>query len=119
MFQWRGIVAITHGSVLEPSAVHVQKQRVMIFDFDTPIVRRGSGCIKFDRQPWLDPFWVADMDFASAPVILEALHRRVDHGVFGYAQAHDGLNEAILAYLHDRHHVTVPLEHITLSLIHI
>jgi len=85
----------------------------MIFDFDTPIVRRGSGCIKFDRQPWLDPFWVADMDFASAPVILEALHRRVDHGVFGYAQAHDGLNEAILAYLHDRHHVTVPLEHIT------
>ena len=84
----------------------------MIFDFDTPTTRRGSGCIKFDRQPTLDPFWVADMDFTSAPAILEALHRRIDHGVFGYAQAHDGLNEAILTYLRDRRGVTVPLDHI-------
>ena len=67
----------------------------MTYDFDVPITRRGTGCIKYDRRPELDPFWVADMDFASAPAILEALHRRVDHGIFGYAQAHEGLNEAI------------------------
>ena len=82
----------------------------MNFDFDTPIARRGTGCIKFDRRPELDPFWVADMDFASAPAILEALHRRVDHGVFGYAQPHDGLNEAVLTYLRDRRGAMVPLD---------
>lgn len=86
--------------------------RRMRHDFDTPIARRGSGCIKYDRRPELDPFWVADMDFASAPEILAALHRRVDHGVFGYAQAHDGLHEAIDAYLMSRRGVVVPREHI-------
>lgn len=80
--------------------------------FDTPIARRGTGCIKYDRRPELEPFWVADMDFASPPEILAALHQRVDHGVFGYAQAHEGLNEALLAYLRDRRQAVVPLEHI-------
>lgn len=84
----------------------------MTFDFDTPIARRGTGCIKYDRRPELDPFWVADMDFVSAPCILDALHRRVDHGVFGYAQPHEGLNDAILTYLRDRRNATVPLDHI-------
>jgi cystathionine beta-lyase len=84
----------------------------MNFDFDTQIVRRGTGCIKFDRRPELDPFWVADMDFISAPPILEALHQRVNHGVFGYAQAHAGLNDALLAYLEERRGATVPLEHV-------
>ncbi len=84
----------------------------MTYDFDVPISRQGTGCIKFDRRPELDPFWVADMDFASAPEILEALHRRVDHGVFGYAQAQEGLNEAIDHYLATRRGVSVPREHI-------
>lgn len=84
----------------------------MSFDFDTSIPRRGTGCIKFDRRPELDPFWVADMDFASAPAILEALHRRVDHGIFGYAQAHAGLEEAICGYLRDRRRADVPSSHI-------
>jgi cystathionine beta-lyase len=84
----------------------------MIFDFDTPIARLGTGCIKFDRRPELDPYWVADMDFASAPEILAALHQRVDHGIFGYAQPHEGLNDAVLGYLKSRRGVDVPLEQI-------
>ncbi len=84
----------------------------MSYDFHTTILRRGTGCIKYDRRPELDPFWVADMDFASAPCITEALHRRVDHGVFGYAHPHDGLNEAILTYLRERRGASVPLDHI-------
>jgi cystathionine beta-lyase len=84
----------------------------MSYDFDTPIPRRGTGCIKYDRRPELDPFWVADMDFASAPCIIEALQRRVDHGIFGYAQPHDGLNEAILTYLRERRGANVPQDHI-------
>lgn len=80
--------------------------------FDTVIPRRGTGNIKYDRRPDLDPFWVADMDFASCPEIIEALHRRVDHGVFGYAQAHDGLNEAVIDYLATHHGGPQPLDHI-------
>jgi cysteine-S-conjugate beta-lyase len=84
----------------------------MSFDFDKVVVRKGTGCIKYDRRPELDPFWVADMDFESAPEILDALRRRVDHGVFGYAQAHEGLNEAVLGYLRDRRGVEVGLDEV-------
>ncbi len=80
--------------------------------FDTLIPRRGTGNIKYDRRPELDPFWVADMDFRSPDVILEALHRRIDHGIFGYAQAHEGLNNAVLDYLRQRRNADVPLEQI-------
>jgi cystathionine beta-lyase len=84
----------------------------MNFDFDTLIPRRGTGCIKYDRRPELDPFWVADMDFASAPPILEALHQRIGHGIFGYAQAHEGVNEAVMTYLRERRGAVVPLDQI-------
>ena len=84
----------------------------MHFDFDRHIARQGTGCIKYDRRPELDPFWVADMDFASPPCILDALHRRIDHGIFGYAQAHQGLNDAIVQYLQQRRQAEVPVEHI-------
>jgi cystathionine beta-lyase len=57
------------------------------FDFDTPVERRGTDSEKWLR--WADqdvlPLWVADMDFAAPPAVVEALRQRVDHGVFGYA----------------------------------
>lgn len=85
----------------------------MAFDFDTVIARKGTGCIKFDRRPELDPFWVADMDFVSAPAILDALHKRVDHGVFGYAHPHEGLTEAIRGYLKESREVELDEGHLT------
>ncbi len=58
----------------------------MGFDFDTPVDRRGTASVKWDKYGGRDivPLWVADMDFPSPPAVLEALRRRVDHGVFGY-----------------------------------
>jgi cysteine-S-conjugate beta-lyase len=84
----------------------------MNFNFDTLIPRRGTGNIKYDRRPELDPFWVADMDFASPVEVLDALHQRVDHGIFGYAQAHDGLNEAVITYLKQRRNADVSVDQI-------
>jgi cystathionine beta-lyase len=84
----------------------------MSFDFDTVIPRKATGCIKYDRKPELDPFWVADMDFVSAPRILDALHRRIDHGIFGYAQAQPGLAEAIAGYLDTRRGVALDADHL-------
>ncbi len=70
--------------------------------FDAEISRRGTGSLKWDQRPNLEPYWVADMDFASPPEVIDALLQRVEHGVFGYATPHDGLNEAVLTYLQTR-----------------
>lgn len=71
------------------------------FDFDTPVDRRGSASFKWDRYGGRDviPLWVADMDFHSPPAVIEALRRRVDHGVFGYTRAPDELEAAVVASL--------------------
>ena len=39
--------------------------------------------------------WVADMDFETAPAIIDALHNRVDHEIFGYNTVPDDYFEAI------------------------
>src|SRR5512135_1258773 len=57
----------------------------MIYHFDTVIDRRGTASLKWNKYGEdVLPLWVADMDFVSAEPVLRALHRRVDHGIFGY-----------------------------------
>jgi len=62
----------------------------MSYDFDRITNRRGSGCFKYDGlnmiygRDDLISLWVADMDFPVAPAIMEALQKRLDHGIFGY-----------------------------------
>lgn len=73
------------------------------FDFDQLPERRGTGATKWDRFPDHVPYWVADMDFRSPDCVIEALQRRVGHGVFGYANAHPGLDDAVLDYLARTH----------------
>ncbi|MGC3963334.1 MAG: PatB family C-S lyase [Rhodocyclaceae bacterium] len=70
----------------------------MEFDFDTPIIRSASDSLKWGRYAGRDvlPLWVADMDFASPPAIIEALHKRVEHGVFGYAAPWPSLVDAVV-----------------------
>lgn len=60
----------------------------MTFDFDHTPDRRGTDSQKWQKYAGRDvlPLWVADMDFTSPPAVLEALRRRVDHGIFGYAR---------------------------------
>ncbi len=79
------------------------------FDFDTPIDRRPTSSLKWDRYQGRDiiPLWVADMDFRSPPAILEALHRRIDHGVFGYTAAPATLVATVVAHLHEQYGWTI------------
>ena len=58
----------------------------MRYDFDEIIPRRGTDCVKYDNPQVGDrmPLWVADMDFATPPFIMDALRRRMDHPVLGY-----------------------------------
>ncbi|MGE8412273.1 MAG: MalY/PatB family protein [Pseudomonas sp.] len=72
----------------------------MSYDFDTLHPRHGTGSTKWSRYPEdVLPMWVADMDFAAAPEILDALRQRLEHPLLGYSVARDELREAVVADL--------------------
>ena len=77
----------------------------MKYDFDTPILRRGTDSYKWDSAERADilPMWVADMDFRTAPSIIEALHRRVEHGIFGYTRVPESYYAAVTDWFARRH----------------
>ncbi len=77
--------------------------------FDIPVDRAGTGSVKWARCAGRDvlPMWVADMDFRSPEPIIAALHRRVEHGVFGYSMAHAGVAGAVCGYLRRVHGVEI------------
>uniref|UniRef100_A0A7C5VL32 cysteine-S-conjugate beta-lyase n=1 Tax=Fervidobacterium thailandense TaxID=1008305 RepID=A0A7C5VL32_9BACT len=58
-------------------------------DFDQIVDRRNTASFKWDLVQRLYgddvlPMWIADMDFITCPKIIEALNRRIEHGIFGY-----------------------------------
>lgn len=63
-----------------------------MFDFSTVVDRHGTWCTQWDYvadrfgAADLLPFTISDMDFATAPCITDALHQRINHGVFGYSR---------------------------------
>lgn len=65
--------------------------------------RVNTGSYKWDSRPDTLPLWVADMDFATAPCIIDALQRRVAHGVFGYTLVTDPYYEALTHWFATRH----------------
>lgn len=56
----------------------------MPYNFDLLINRFNTDSLKWDVHPDELPMWVADMDFQTAPEIIDALEKRLSHGVFGY-----------------------------------
>ena len=76
----------------------------MNYNFDEIIERRNTGCVKWDESPEdVIPMWVADMDFAVAPAIQEAIRRRAQHPVFGYTYVLDDYYEAVISWFKRRH----------------
>jgi len=78
-----------------------------MYDFDKVIPRRGTGSLKWDVGENELPMWVADMDFQTAPEIIEALKQRADHGIFGYNVIPDSWREAIAGWWESRHQFTM------------
>ena len=76
----------------------------MTFDFDQLFDRHHTGSTKWSRYPAdVLPMWVADMDFAAPPVIIEALQQRLLHPLLGYSLAQDNLREAIVTDLWNKY----------------
>ena len=88
----------------------------MKYDFDTPIERAGTGCVKWDLRKQLFgredvlPLWVADMDFAVAEPITAALRKRTDHPVYGYTFPSPSLIEAVVDRLQRKYNWRVEKE---------
>jgi len=71
--------------------------------------RRCTDSLKWSgfNKSHVLPLWVADMDFRSAQPVIDALHRRVEQGVFGYAAESDEAAEAVIEWLRARHGVQI------------
>lgn len=77
------------------------------YDFDTVIERTGTRCVKWD---WIEkegqevfPLWVADMDFACADAIVEAMHQQVDARIYGYNTGFDqAYRESVCSWFQHR-----------------
>lgn len=86
---------------------------MMNYNFDKMIDRRGSGSVKWDEDARdVLPLWVADMDFETAPCVIEALRERVNHGVFGYTHVGENFYNALINWFERRHHWQIAREQI-------
>ncbi|HEY3381940.1 MAG TPA: PatB family C-S lyase [Vicinamibacterales bacterium] len=81
----------------------------MLFDFDAVLDRRRTHSLKWDHcatEFGLDdviPMWVADMDFAAPPAVVEAVKARAAHGAYGYVSVPESFWQAVIEWLRTRH----------------
>lgn len=86
------------------------------YDFNLTINRKGSGDIKNEwlKKLWgredLIPLWVADMDFATPPFILDALKQRLEHPILGYTGIPQEYYPSIIQWVKDHHQWTIKKE---------
>lgn len=91
------------------------------FDFDQPIDRSGTHSIKFDARAavfgdaGVTPLWVADMDFAVAPCVSEAITARASHPVYAYTLVPDSLYQAVIDWHAERHGWAIERDWIVLT----
>lgn len=85
-----------------------------MFDFSKVVDRHGTWCTQWDYvadrfgSADLLPFTISDMDFATAPCILEALTQRLSHGVLGYSRwKNDEFLAAISHWFLSRHNTQI------------
>ena len=91
----------------------------MDYDFTSVMDRRGKDALAVDglgkipmaplppREGFdVIPMWVADMNFPTAPCVIEALRQRIDHPAFGYFMPREEYHGAIIRWQESRNAVT-------------
>lgn len=85
-----------------------------MYNFDKIINRKQTNSIKYDREkaqdPRIIPMWVADMDFETLPEVKDALVKRAEHGIFGYAAPTESYYQAVMNWMKDRHDFVIQKE---------
>jgi len=95
----------------------------MKYNFDEVIDRNGTHSMKYDAgnriNPYLPsdyiPLWVADMDFACAPQILDAMRSRLDRRILGYSMLGDDSRQAVVGWMQRRFGWKISPEQIVFS----
>ncbi|WP_419722788.1 MalY/PatB family protein [Serratia nevei] len=90
-------------------------------NFNQVINRHNTGSVKWDfieHYLQLDgsdllPMWVSDFDFKCPPEVQNALHSRVDHGIFGYSERDDHYYQAAMDWFSKRHNLQLKREWFT------
>ena len=84
------------------------------YSFDEIVNRRNTNSYKWDTpsSEGVLPMWVADMDFRTAPCVIEALRQRVEHGIFGYTKVPSEYYEAVVRWFSRRHGWEINPDHI-------
>jgi len=81
----------------------------MVYNFEETIDRKNTSCVKYDALNTyfgyddLQPLWVADMDFKTPDVINDAIIKRAQHGIYGYAKATDKTFNLVKQWMYKRH----------------
>jgi len=72
-------------------------------DFDHPPNRRHTDSVKWHQPDDVLPLWVADTDFMAPPAVIEALQKRVAHGIFGYHYESPTLRQTVVEWVAARY----------------
>lgn len=74
-------------------------------DFDVQVDRQDTASLKWDKYKGrsIIPLWLADMDFRSSTAVIEALHHRCEHGVFGYTMVPEELVKVVVSMLDEQY----------------
>lgn len=84
-----------------------------MYNFELTPERRGTNSVKWDEAAaGVLPLWVADMDFAVAPCIQQAIMQRAMHPCFGYTLVPERYYEAICRWFEHRHQWHIEREEI-------
>ena len=78
--------------------------------FDEIINRDGTASLKWDIKENELPMWVADMDFKTAPAIIQAIEKRAAHGIYGYTVNENEWYDAYIGWWAKRHHFKLERE---------
>ena len=91
----------------------------MKYNFDEIIDRRDTASKKWNPEEEKDgkllPMWVADMDFKTAPEIIEDLEKRVKHGIYGYFKLEEDFYQSIINWVKKRHGWNIKKEWIVIT----
>ncbi len=84
----------------------------MEYNFDTPPDRHGTNSYKWDSSDdcAMLPLWVADMDFTTCPAVIEALRKRIEHGIYGYTHVGNDYYNAVISWFSRRHALDIRKE---------
>ena len=91
-----------------------------MYDFDKIIDPSGTSRMKYGTPPEgapadTIPMWIADMDFQVPTEVMDALKKRVEHGIFGYTTTPQSYRESVAGWMQRRHNWTIRPEWIQVA----